>query len=72
MNVNNKMNVTVNVFPTGLVLRLPIWSRPHQSKLFEDTEFWEVPDGYPPEPPTMDERDEKKGVVLTNDYISRI
>jgi hypothetical protein len=52
---------------TGLILRVDIWNRPKQEHLFEDLDWWEVPDGYPPEPRT--EKDSQGNIqVIANDY----
>lgn len=33
---------------TGLLLKLPIWGQPGAEQIFDDTDFWEIPeDGFP-------------------------
>ncbi len=36
----------------GFVLKLPIWGQPEEDQIFDDTDFWDIPeDGFPAEHP---------------------
>ncbi len=38
----------IDKFSVGLILRLPFWNRPHGEQIYDDEDFWEIPDdGFP-------------------------
>lgn len=37
-------NSCLHLFPQGLLLRLPIWDQPKADQVFDDHDYWELPE----------------------------
>ena len=60
------------IFITGLILRIPIWSRPKDEGLFEDSEYWDLPEEYGTEDLSHKDKEMSNNGVFKNEFVSKI